>query len=123
MQHLTELNSETFVLYAYRNYRNPQCVGGIAEFESDLQAFKYVKKLINKYLTTDQLSYRLIMNHVILIYNVFGIEAANKMMEFKMGHKHWTVLKPILLYLDYIGPTDYINVTQDQAVIEELRSI
>jgi len=123
MRELTELDSETFVLYAYRHYNNPQCVGGLDEFHNDLHAFKYIKKLVNRYQITGELSYRLILNHVILIYNVFGVEASNMMMEYKMENDHWPVIKPFLIYLNYITTSDYIEIPMDEAVIAALRSI
>ena len=117
-----DLDAENFTLYAFRNYSNPHCID-MEEFNDDLNRFKYLKKLINKYMEHGVLSERLILNHIIVIYNVFGIEAANKMMEFKIPPMQWSVVKPFLLFLKYIKHTDYIDVELNKDAVEALRDI
>ena len=71
-----ELNEENFVLFASRNYNNPQCTS-IDEFNDDLLRFKYLKRLFKRYIKDGDLQERLILNHLVVLYNVFGITAAN----------------------------------------------
>jgi hypothetical protein len=92
---LTKLN---FAVYAAKCYDNPNCES-TEEFHEDLKHFKYVKRLINKYVDTGVLNERLIINHLIIIYNLFGQEAGTKMIFFKMkGLERY--IKPFLVFLN-----------------------
>ena len=79
-----ELNDANLFLYAAKNYYSPLGIDA-EEFNEDLNRFKYIKRLVNRYLETGQLSDRLILNHIIVIFNVFGIEAALNILLFKMN--------------------------------------
>ena len=89
----------------------------------DLNRFKYITRLINKYIESGNLSDRLLLNHLIVVYNVFGIEAANRILELKLNDIHWTVIKPFLVFLRYITNDEYLETTMDPNVIEVLRKI
>ena len=117
-----EINEENFELYAARCYSNPQCMS-VEEFYHDLQRFKYLKKLLNRYVSNNDLQERLILNHIVVIYNVFGIEPANKMLNYKIEDDYWPVLKPFLIYLNFIKETDYISVPLDWTIVKQLRSL
>ena len=91
------INSSNVVMYAIRHYNNPQCEGE-KEFEDDLKRFKYIKRLLRKYHDTGILKERLIMNHIIVLQNVFGPEAVKVLLFFKIGQEHWSVLKTFLLF-------------------------
>ena len=67
----------------------------------DLKRFKYVKRLLNRYIETDELAERLLLNHFIVIFNMFGIEAALDILELKLEDKHWPIVKPFLIFLNY----------------------
>jgi len=121
MQLFNELNNDNFVLFASRHYNNNQCTD-IEEFYEDLQRFKYLKRLFSRYEQGD-LQERLILNHLIVVYNVFGIEAANKMVFYKIEEKHYPALKPFLIYLNYIKENDYIDVPLDQNIVDKLRKL
>lgn len=121
MQVIEKLDSKNFELYAFRNYNNPQCVE-VEEFYDDLKRFKYLKKLLNRYLNSGDLQDRLVLNHIITIINVFGIAPGLKMLLFKMDEEHWPVIKPFLLYLNYIKPDDLPGVTLDPYVVQVLRN-
>jgi hypothetical protein len=121
MQLFNELNNDNFVLFASRHYNNNQCTD-IEEFYEDLQRFKYLKRLFSRYEQGD-LQERLILNHLIVVYNVFGIEAANKMVFYKIEEKHYSALKPFLIYLNYIKENDYIDVPLDQNIVDKLRKL
>ena len=99
------LDASTFKLFAYKHYNNPQCVD-IDEFYDDLKKFKYLKKLLNKYNETGVFSHRLVLNHIITIYNLFGIDASNKMMEYKIEKQHWPAVNACLRFLGYVKPTE-----------------
>jgi hypothetical protein len=121
MQLFNELNNDNFVLFASRHYNNNQCTD-IEEFYEDLQRFKYLKRLFSRYEQGD-LQERLILNHLIVVYNVFGIEAANKMVFYKIEEKHYSALNPFLIYLNYIKENDYIDVPLDQNIVDKLRKL
>lgn len=121
MQLFEQLDSDNFVMYAMKCYDNPQATD-IEEFNEDLQRFKYLKRLLNRYDTGD-LQERLILNHLIVIYNVFGVTAANKMVFFKVEEKHWPALKTFLVYLGYLAEDALVEVPLDPNIIEVLRKI
>lgn len=110
------------MLYAAKHYSNPT-FSDIEEFYEDLKRFKYIKRLVNKYIETGDLSERLILNHIITVFNVFGIEAALNICELKFNHSQLQVIKPFLVYLRYIKHDQLIGIVQDQKVIEVLRKI
>ena len=98
MNEFEELNDDNFLIYAIKNYQNPSCTG-MAELEDDLKRFKYLKRLLNKYLKTGEPNERLIINHIILLYNVFG-QATTRMLFFKLEEKYWSDLKTFLVFLN-----------------------
>ena len=117
-----EITEENLLLYAAKNYYNPVCADA-EEFMEDLNRFKYIKRLINKYLESGNLSDRLLLNHLIVVYNVFGIEAANRILELKLNEKHWEVVKPFLVFLRYITNDQYVEISMDAHVVATLRKI
>ena len=120
--HLFEtLNNDNFIMYAMRHYDNPQCTD-IEEFNEDLQRFKYLKRLLNRYDQGD-LQERLILNHLIVIYNVFGIQAANRMTFHKLDKNHWSALKTFLVYLSYLPEDALVEIPIDQNIADVLRKI
>lgn len=117
------LNEDVFVLFAARHYYNPTCIDA-EEFHEDLKRFKYLKRLINRYISGKDISERLILNHMIVIFNVFTIPAGLKMMEYKMDKpEYWPVLKPFLVYLRIIENDKYTGIAMDQHVVDLLRKI
>lgn len=91
------IQDTNFMLYAAKNYSNPQCYD-VLEFEEDLKRFKYIKRLLNKYIEYGELRERLILNHIISLNNVFGPTAATKMLMFKLqGYESF--IAPFLLIL------------------------
>ena len=116
------LNRRNFELFAAQNYNNPECID-IEEFKEDLARFKYLKRLLRRYEVNDELQVRLILNHVIVIYNVFGIEAANKMIWYKIEPEHWTYIKPFLVFLNYLPIDEKVEVALDPYIVDMLREI
>lgn len=117
-----ELNEENFVLFASKHYNNPQCTS-IEEFYEDLFRFSHLKKLLKRYFVHDELRERLILNHLIVIYNVFGIQAANRMIFFKIEERYWSALKTFLVYLNYLKESERVEVPLDPYVIQVLRNL
>jgi len=117
-----KLTEENLFLYAAKHYSNPQ-FSDIEDFYDDLKRYTYIKRLVNRYLETGELSERLIMNHLIVVFNSFGIEAALEILELKLNEKHWPVIKPFLIFLNYITNDKITDFEQDKKVIEALRKI
>lgn len=122
-----KLSEDNFLLYAMHHYDNPQC-HSVEEFEDDLKRFLYIKKLFNRYSSVGELRERLILNHIIVIYNVFG-DAATKMLFYKIEEKYWSVLATFLVYLnrmpEHIPDSDVSlsDLMLDEKVISVLRKI
>ena len=122
MLRFKELTEKNLLLYAAKHYSNPT-FSDIEDFHEDLKRFKYIKRFLNRYLETDDLSERLILNHLIVIFNMFGIEAALNILDLKLEEKHWPVVKPFLIFLKYIKNDQYTGITMDPTVVEALRKI
>ncbi len=122
MKIFDELNNENFNFFAAQNYHNPGCTD-IAEFNEDLSRFKYVKRLLNRYETFGDLKERLILNHIIVIYNVFGIKASNRMVWHKFTYKQWSYIKPFLVFLNYLPENEKVEIKMDPYIVEVLRKI
>ena len=118
----SELTEKNLFLYAAKHYKNPK-FSDIDDFYEDLKRFKYIKRLLNRYIESDELSERLILNHLIVVFNMFGIEAALEILNLKLEDKHWPVMKPFLVFLKYITNDQYTGITMDPNVIEVLRKI
>lgn len=117
-----ELTEENLFLFAAKHYYNPQ-FSDIDEFYEDLKRFKYIKRLANRYLESDELAERLILNHLIVVFNAFGTEAGLNILELKLDEKHWPIIKPFLLFLNYITNDQYIGISMDKEVVDRLRKI
>lgn len=122
-----KLSEDNFLLYAMHHYDNPQC-HSVEEFEDDLKRFLYLRKLFNRYSTVGELRERLILNHIIVVYNVFG-DGATKMLFYKIEEKFWNVLATFLVYLnrmpEQIPDSDVklSDIMLDEKVISVLRKI
>lgn len=120
MRLFESLNDENFLLYAAKYYYKPMCIDA-EEFYEDLNRFKYLKRLLNKYQSTGELSHRLILNHLTVIFNIFGAEPTIRMLVFKLGVDNLPVLKPFLLYLKIITEHDLIEIPMDKTAVDALR--
>ena len=125
-----DLNEKNFLLFAMQHYENPQCVE-VEEFNDDLRKIKYIKRLFNQYHIEGTLKERLILNHLIVFYNVFPVKVATRILFLKLEEHFWPILKTFLVYLHYM-PEEKIesingkeiivsDVTMDQLVIDRLR--
>ena len=126
-----DLNEKNYVHFGMKYYVNIQCTS-VDEFNEDLNKIKYVKRLFNRFLETGELRINLIMNHLIVIYNVFETEAATRMLFFRVEKKFHSILKPFLLFMEKLpeevkginGKT--INTKEiplNDTTIKELRKI
>jgi hypothetical protein len=122
MKNFDKLTRRNFKLFAAKHYDNPECLD-IEEFNQDLSRFKYLKRLLRRYELTGDLQERLILNHVIILYNVFGIKACNKMMWYKINEEHWHYIKPFLIFLNYLPENEKVEVPMDPYIVEVLRKL
>jgi|TARA_R110002124_G_scaffold217899_2_gene383722 hypothetical protein len=116
------LNKRNFELFAAQHYNNPECLD-IEEFKEDLARFKYLKRLLRRYELAEDLQIRLILNHIIVLYNVFGIESANKMLWYKIEPEHWTYIKPFLVFLNYLPVDEKVEIPLDPLIVDLLRKL
>lgn len=98
---MIELNENNFEFYAAKFYDNPSCTGK-DEFLDDLKRFKYLKRLFNKQSTDQAQRERLILNHIIILYNLFGPDATTKMLFHKIDEQYWSQLKTFLIFLNFM---------------------
>ena len=124
-----KLNKDNYILYAARNYDNPAC-RSMGEFSDDLARIVYVKRLLRKYERTGELKDRLLSNHIITLYNVFGTEAATRLLFFRIEADLHSMLKTFMVYLDFVGDRaatpegiDIVRISLDQKIIDRLRSL
>jgi len=127
-----KLDETNFLLYAAKHYDNPHCYETL-EFYDDLNRFKYIKRLFNRFEETGELKERLIINHLTVLYNIFGAEPATRMLFLKLkGHFH--LLKPFLVLLGYMPEVVYnigidnkniisSDIPLNDTIVEVLRKI
>tara|TARA_R100001163_G_scaffold58685_1_gene47061 strand:+ start:208 stop:597 length:390 start_codon:yes stop_codon:yes gene_type:complete len=123
------LTEDNFLLYAAQNYDNPQC-SSTEEFYDDLKKFKYIKRLFNKYSDSGELKERLILNHIVVLINVFGPVPAVNLMFFRL-EEYLPYLKPFLILLDMLPESVTVNqklyitsdINMDSRIVERLRII
>ena len=116
------INADNVVMYAIRHYDNPQCEGE-KEFEDDLKRFKYIKRLLRKYYDTGILKERLLLNHLIVLTNVFGTTALTTLLLHKIQKEYWSTLKSFLIYLNTISEDELIDIDINKEVLEILRKL
>ena len=117
-----ELNDENFTLFAIRHYDNPQCTS-TEEFYEDIRRFRYLKRLLKRYHKNGELRERLILNHIIILSNLFGVSNTIRMLKFKIEKEYWPVVKTCLMYLGYVEEDFEINIPIDMEVAKLLREL
>ena len=126
-----DLNDDNFLMFAMREYNNMQCTD-VEEFYDDLKKIKYIKRLFNVYKNNGLLKERLILNHFIIFYNVFTVQAGTRILFYKIEKDFWPMLKTFLIYLDRMP--DKIesirgevilasNIQLDDGIVSRLRLI
>ena len=119
-----ELNDDNFILFAIKNYENPQAVTK-EDFDKDLNHFKYIKRLLKRYKNTGVLKTHLLLNHFIILYNIWG-EATTPMLFFKIDQDLWSSMKAFIMFLNRFPeyPRTYIHDIQvDIECLKELKLI
>tara|TARA_B100000123_G_scaffold126767_1_gene93518 strand:- start:53 stop:415 length:363 start_codon:yes stop_codon:yes gene_type:complete len=117
-----KITPNNVLMYAIKNYDNPHCEGE-KEFEDDLKRFKYIKRLLRKYYDTKVLKERLLLNHIIVLNNVFGPDACATLLLYKIQPEYWPTLKSFLLYLNIIRDDELKETDKDEFVFEVLRKL
>ena len=117
-----KITNQNVLLFAIKHYNNPQCVGE-SEFYDDLNKFKYIKRLLTKYKETGILKSRLILNHIIVITNLFGVDAGTTLLFFKIEREFWPQLKAFLLFLNMLRENDMNNVEEDENIKKLLEKL
>ena len=110
-----EITKDNWLLFAQHHYDNPT-LQKEQEFYDDIKRFKYLKRLFRKYKVTKNIKIRLVLNHVIVLANVFGVEAACILLLYKVEKIYWPYLKSVLVYLDYLYPHELNDVKTDMNI-------
>jgi len=119
-----ELNEENFLIFAIKNYENPQAVTR-EDFDKDLSRFRYIKRLLKRYKTSGDLKVHLLINHFIILYNIFG-DATTPMLFYKIDKNLWSCVKTFVVFLDKLPeyPKSYIHeIELDQVCLDALQGI
>ena len=117
-----EITKDNWLLFAQQNYDNPT-LEDEKEFYEDIKRIRYLKRLFRKYTATGNLKVRLVVNHLIILQNVFGVEAAITLLLFKIDKQYWGMLKTFLEYLEYLYPHELSDIQGDpkiEKMLEEL---
>ena len=122
MVDFSTLTPENINMFAMKHYDNPSCVDE-QEFLDDMKRFKYLKRLFRKYDTSKDLKMRLIINHIIILANVFGVDAATSLLFFKIEREHWPILKAFLVFLHYMPENDLVDIAINHEVMGKLGQI
>ena len=120
----SELNENNYVIFAIKNYENPHAVTK-EDFEEDLKRFKWVKRLLKRYKTTGVLKAHLLINHFIILYNVFG-EATTPLLFYKLDEDLWSILKTFVMYLERLPEfpiTKLHDIPVDKKCLELLNDL
>ena len=117
-----KITSDNVNMFAIKYYDNPQCEGE-KEFYDDMKRFKYIKRLLRKYKDTNILKERLLLNHIIILNNLFGAEACVTLLLFKIQREYWGTLKSFLLFLNIIRDDELQKVEEDKTVLDMLGKI
>ena len=118
-----KLTAKNFAAYAMKHYDDPQCED-MEDFYEDLRRFRYLKRLLFRYYQHGELRERLMLNHLICIFNVFGYEASMRMLKFKIkDQEYWSSIKTMLIYLGYVKEGFEVEVPIDETLATTLREV
>ena len=117
-----KITSENIVMFAIKHYNNPQCEGE-KEFYDDMKRFKYIKRLLRKHNDSGVLKERLLLNHIIILNNLFGPEACVTLLLFKVQREYWGTLKSFLLFLNILRDDELQKIEENIRVLEILRKL
>ena len=116
------IKTENVMMFAIKHYDNPQCEGE-KEFHDDMKRFKYIKRLLRKHNDSGVLKERLLLNHIIILNNLFGPEACVTLLLFKVQREYWGTLKSFLLFLNILRDDELQKVEENIKVLEILRKL
>ena len=120
-----ELNEKNYLMFAIKHYDNPQSVT-VDDFMEDMKKFKYLKRLLKRYLKTGVLRVNLILNHLIILFNVFG-EGTVPLLMYKLGEEYYAIIQTFLVYLNRIPDTQntgiFGNINIDNDVLDLLNAL
>jgi hypothetical protein len=114
-----KITKDNVILFAIKHYDNPQCAGE-HEFYDDMKRFKYIKRLLRKYTEHGILKERLILNHITVLNNVFGVDAASTLLIFKIDPEQWSALKSFMVFLSMIPEGELKQIPEDKHILEVL---
>ena len=117
-----KITSENVMMFAIKHYDNPQCEGE-KEFHDDMKRFKYIKRLLRKNKETGIFKERLLLNHIIILNNLFSPEACVTLLLFKIQKEYWSTLKSFLLFLNIIRDDELQHVKEDETILNTLGKI
>ncbi len=118
-----KLTAKNFSAFALKYYDDPQCED-MEDFQEDLRRFRYLKRLLFRYHESGELRERLLLNHLICLFNVFGYEPCMRMLRFKIKEdRYWSSIKTLLLYLDYITQDFEPELPIDDVIAQRLREL
>ena len=117
-----KITYDNVMMFSIKCYDNPQCEGE-KEFYDDMKKFKYIKRLLRKYNDNGVLKERLLLNHIIVLNNLFGPEACVTLLLFKIQKEYWCTLKSFLLFLNMIREDELHNINEDKEVLSILRKL
>ena len=109
-------------MFAIKHYDNPQFEGE-KEFQDDLKRFKYIKRLLRKYYDTGVLKERLLLNHLIVLNNVFGPDACATLLLYKIQKEYWPALKSFLLFLNILTEEEIKEIEEDEKILKVLKEL
>jgi hypothetical protein len=126
-----DLTDKNIMLYAMHEYNSP-CLNSIDEFVEDLQHVKFIKRLLSRYVNSGKINAPLVLNRIVSLHNVFRIEALCRILFFYVDEKHYPILKPFLVFLDYLPDTipkvkgrniNTVAIPMNQDIVNVLRHI
>ena len=120
----SNLTDENIELYCIRHYNNPQCIS-VEDYHNDMRRFKYIKRLLKKYHKGTEVKLNLLLNHIVIIYNVFG-DAAPLLLFYKMERDYWSDIKAIMMFLNKYPEMESESLQKiavNDCILEELKQL
>jgi len=115
------LTNDNYLLYAIKAYDKPNCI--TSEFKDDMKRFNYLKRLFRRYVKLNELREQLVLNHIIVLTNVFGNEAAATLLLFKIEREYWSILKTFLQYLNIVREDELPNINVNKTLLSSLEKL
>ena len=117
-----KITSDNIIMFAIKHYDNRQCHGE-EEFFDDMKRIKYIKRLFKLYLDTGELKERLLLNHFIVLKNMFGSDASITLLLFKLEKEYWSLLKTFLVFLNMLREGELTDIEVNDTILNKLKEI